>query len=693
MKTKQESEFDESLFKKDIENLIKSGYFKKVSYNVETKKDGVEISIIVEENPVIEKITFNGNKTFKTKKIKEFFGIEEGEILNEIKIKEGIEKIKENYSKKGFLIPEIDYLVEEKDGKCTVNVSIKEKGKGYVRKILFEGNNSFKSKKLKGLMKIKERKMPFRRGIYKEEIIQQDIERIKDFYRENGFIQVDVKKEIKSYQDGIEVKILINEGERYYVGDIKIEGNLIFPENEIRKFVLLKKGEIFNEKKNNQTIKKILNFYMDNGYIRASVDFLPEIDGNLINITYLIQPREIYYAQDIKIKGNTKTKDKVIRREIMIEPGEKITAKEIRKSFNRLRDTNYFEDIQIYPEIIDQTKANLVVSVKEREKTGLFLIGGGYSSVDKFIGLVSIQQTNFDISNPPKFVGGGQRLSLSFEIGTTARNYSISFTEPYLFDKPVYFGPDIYRLTREWDEWTTETTGFDLRIGRRWENYTLGFKLLTENVKLSEIEIPSIRSQEGEKRKNSITSYFTYSNLESERFPNKGDKLQLSLEYAGFGGDVDFVKTILENHFYYPFEKIIFHSKTLVGIISEDIEEIPIYERFFGGGIGTVRGYKERSLGPREEGYSLGGKVIIAQNFEMLYPLYKDIMYGILFFDFGNVYKEWDGLSDFKKGVGAGIRVNVPVFNAPIEVYYGYGLDAEPGESKSRIHIGMSFGF
>jgi len=697
MKTKEGIEFDERVIKDDISNLIKTGYFKDVKYTLEKKETGIELNLEVKEKPVIEKIIFEGNRALKTKKLKEISELKEGDFFNEEKVVEGIEKIRNQYYKMGYHASEIDYEVEEKDGLCILKIQINEKGKGYVSEILFEGNNIFPDKRLKKLMKIKTRKMPFIRGTYKEDILEEDIKRIKDFYNENGFIEVKIEKEIEYKEKGIIIKIFVEEGKRYFVGEIKFEGELIFNEDILRNQVLLKRGDVFNVKKNEESLRNIYKIYSDKGYIKCNVEFIPEIRGDAVNITYLINPGAIYYTEEVKIKGNKITKDKVIRREIKLEPGDKITGDKIRKSFNNLRDTNYFENIRIYPEFVEEGKANVVVDVKEREKTGLFLIGGGYSSIEKFVGMVSIQQTNFDITNPPKFIGGGQKISLSFEIGTVAKNYMFSFTEPYLFDRPIYIGPDIYRLERNWDDWDTTSTGFDLRIGRKWENFNLGFKLLSENVNLYDIQIPSIISQEGKKRKNSITTYLTYSNLDSDMFPTKGDKVRLSLEYAGLGGDIDFTKTTLENNFYYPLKNFIFHSKTMVGYINKDYDEIPIYERFFGGGIGTVRGYVERSLGPKEidsEGvvHYLGGKFIFAQNFEMMYPLYKDVLYGIGFFDIGNVDKDWS-FSNLKKGIGAGIRVNIPFFNAPVEIYYGYALDAEEGEPKGRIHIGMSFGF
>lgn len=232
MKTKEGNEFDENLIKKDIEQLIKTGYFRNIKYNVEKREEGVELNIEVEENPVIEKIVFKGNKIFKTKKLKEVFDVKEGEILNEEKVISGIEKIKELYYKKGFQTTEIDYEIEKDKDKCILNIEIIERGRGYVKKIIFSGNNSISDKKLKKIMKTKERKMPFIRGTFKKDTLEEDIKRIKEFYNDSGFIEAKVDYGIEYDGKGIILNISIDEGERYFVGEIKFEGDLIFKEED-----------------------------------------------------------------------------------------------------------------------------------------------------------------------------------------------------------------------------------------------------------------------------------------------------------------------------------------------------------------------------------------------------------------------------------------------------------------------------
>ncbi|MCM8820902.1 MAG: outer membrane protein assembly factor BamA [Candidatus Omnitrophica bacterium] len=702
MKLKPGGQFNEGILREDIKKIAESGFFSSVSYEIGSSDKGIDVKIIVVENPVVKSIYFKGNNVFKTKDLIEYLGVNKGDILNEIKLISGVEKIKEKYREKQFYFVEVDYDTLEKEEGVILNVLINEQGRRYVSRIAFEGNKVFSDNRLRGLMKIKQRNIPFIRGSFKPDVFEKDIRTIENFYRENGFLNTKVKGtvSIDTKSKGLKIEISVEEGQKYYVGDIKFEGNFLADEKELRnKLSLKKKGDVFNRKLADENLRNLSVFYINRGYLKVKISEIP-ITGekpDIINIIYSIEPGDIYTAGEVIVRGNYKTKDKVIRREVKILPGDKITSEKLQKSFNNLFDLNYFDKINIYPEFTGENTADIVVDVEEKEKTGMFLIGGGYSSVEDVVGMISISQSNFDITNPPKFVGGGQSISLMMQLGTEVDSYKLSFTEPYFLDKPVWFGVDLYRMRRLFTDYTDKRTGGALRIGKRWEKSSLGFTGRIEEITLSDIDIPSITSQEGDYRKNSITGTFLYSALDRKRAPNRGIRSEVSLEYAGdtLGGDVNFLKPVLENDIYYPLGKWTFHSKTYAGAVEEigDTEEIPIYERFFGGGIGTVRGYKERSLGPKDGDYPLGGQAVFAQNFELIYPLYQDILKGVLFFDFGNVWEDWDSINELRKGVGAGIKVVIPFLNAPIEIYYGYALDRKEDEPETRWHIGMWFGF
>lgn len=702
MKMKPGGYFNEALLKEDVKRISETGFFSSISYDLTSSEKGIDIKIKVVENPVVKSIYIKGNKVFKTQDILKFLGIKKGDILNEMELISGIEKIKEKYREKQFYFTDVDYDTREKEDGVTLNIIINEQGRRYVSKIEIKGNRTFSDYRLKKLMKIKQRSMPFIKGSYKQDVFERDMKTLEEFYKENGFLDAkvhgDVSPEKKSKM--MKIDISVEEGQRYYVGDIKFEGKILVDEKELRnKLVLKKKGDVFNKKLADENVKNLSVFYINRGHLRVKVNAIP-IAGekpDVIDIVYFIEPGMVYSAGEIIIRGNYKTKDKVIRRELRISPGDIITSDKLQKSFNNLYDLNYFDKINIYPEFTGNNTADIVVDVEEKAKTGMFLIGGGYSSVEDVVGMISITQSNFNITGSPSFVGGGQQISIMAQLGTQSDNYKLSFTEPYFLDRPVWLGTDLYKTRRLWADYTDERAGGALRMGRRWEKCSLGFTGRIEEISLSDIDIPSLSGQAGDYRKNSITGAFNFSSLDRRRAPNRGVKTEISVEYSGdvLGGDVSFIKPVLENDIYYPVGRFTFHSRTYGGAVEpiSDMEEVPIYERFFGGGIGTVRGYKERSLGPQEGDYPLGGNAVFSQNFELIYPLYQDILKGVLFFDMGNVWEDWDSIDELRKGAGAGIKVVIPFLNAPLEIYYGYALDRKEDEPEGRWHIGMWFGF
>ncbi|MCM8757046.1 MAG: outer membrane protein assembly factor BamA, partial [Candidatus Omnitrophica bacterium] len=583
---------------------------------------------------------------------------------------------------------------------------ISEGRKQVVGTIVFEGNKAFPASRLRKLMKVRVRRWPLSLGHFKEELFEADIQAIERFYKSQGYLDVSVSKSQEPEERRrLLLRVRIEEGKQYYLGKINFSGNLIFPESQLRKhLVLAKEGEVFDESKAEENLAKLQRVYFDRGYIQARIQSLPEpVPGTTrIDLVYLVEPGNIFTVDEVVIRGNTRTKDKVIRREVSLVPGDAFSGFQLEKSFGRLRDLNYFDDIKIFPEFsLSADKANLVVEVKEKEKTGLLMFGGGFSTVDKLVGMVSLEQTNFDLTNFPTFTGGGQNLKMWLQLGQVNQGFYLSFTEPYFLDRPVWLGTDAYHWTRDWDEYSEKRTGGDIRVGRRWEDFSLGFTLKSERVSLSDITIPSIVDQTGKRWKNSLATNLEYSKVDSRLLPTRGFSAVTSLEYAGgvFQGDLNFWKATLEGNFYYPlpFKKTIFHTRTYLAKVNElgDTADIPIYERFFGGGIGTVRGYEERSLGPLDPttGEAIGGKTIFAQTFEVLYPIYQDILKGVVFFDVGNVWERDISFSDLRKGVGAGIRVTVPLFRMPIQLDYGLALDRKKGEDRGRRHIGMTFGF
>jgi len=706
IKSKSGADYSEEVLREDVKRLAETGYFADVSCSVQSEEDGTVVIFRVKENPVIKEIQFTGNRQIKTADLSKKLGVEKDTLWDESKFLAGLEEIRKLYQEKGLVFTEVTHQVEPLEEGIKVVVQIEEGQKRVVREIVFEGNKSFPASRLRKLMKVKQRRIPFSLGRFKQEDLEKDISTIETFYKNHGYLDVSISSSREpAGKERLIVRIKIEEGLQYRLGKIRFAGNLLVPETELQKqLVLVKEGDYFDESKAQGNLARLQKFYFDRGYIQVQIQSLPEpaLKDNKINLTYQIEPGNVFTVDEVVIRGNVRTKDKVIRREVVLAPGDTFSVQALDKTFGRLRDLNYFEEVRIFPEFsLAPDKANLVVDVKEKEKTGILMFGGGFSSVDKLVGFISLEQTNFDLTNFPKFTGGGQDLKLWLQIGQTNQGFYLSFTEPYFLDRPVWLGTDLYRWTRDWDEYDEKRLGGDIRFGRRWEDFSLGFTVKSERITLSDVTIPSIASQAGTYWKNSLTTSFEYSRLDSRLLPTRGFSSRSSLEYAGgpFQGDLNFWKLTLEENFYYPlpFKKTIFHSKTYLGTIREtgDTSDIPIFERFFGGGIGTVRGYEERSLGPKDPttGEPLGGRSIFAQSLEVLYPIYQDILKGVFFFDIGNVWDKQMSFGDLRKGAGAGLRIMVPLFRTPIQIDYGIALDREKGQEKGRFHFGMSFGF
>ncbi|MCK4245181.1 MAG: outer membrane protein assembly factor BamA, partial [Candidatus Omnitrophica bacterium] len=456
LRTKVGKPFSKTTLEEDIRRLYQSGYFSDIKVIEEEEKEGIALTIKVEENPIIVNISIRGNKIFRKSNIRKELPFKVGDLYSEKKLKDAVSAINDLYEKKGVFFTEIRPEVEIKEKKATIFFYLKEGKRGRVTKIQFEGNKTFSDKKIKRKMKIKQRGF-FRLGTFKKEALEEDKARIIAFYKGNGFAQVQIK-EVKVIPDRkkkkITIKIVIDEGMRFYLGERKIEGRLLFPADELKERLFLETGSPYVERKVASESDSLRSYYLDRGYLLARVETIPVFNSatKRIDVTYRIEPGEIISIEEIKIKGNKITKDNVLRRQLKVKPGEVFSGKKLRKSLVALSDLGYFEDIDVDTEPGTQPdRRNLALKVDEKEKTGLFLFGAGYSSVDRFIGIIGVEQTNFDWKGWPHFVGGGQNIKLQSEFGAEKREYYLSFTNPWIFDKPISFGFDIYSIEQEWD--------------------------------------------------------------------------------------------------------------------------------------------------------------------------------------------------------------------------------------------------
>ncbi|MFH0771162.1 MAG: outer membrane protein assembly factor BamA [Candidatus Omnitrophota bacterium] len=716
VKSKTQEPYKKTEINEDIKRIYGLGFFSDVKADVKEFPDGVEVYFVVTEKPPIGQIIFVGNKAIREEKLKKELKMKQDEILDERQLKEGIKAIRELYYKKGFTHAKVDYGIrlDQDKAKAVITLTIDEGKRVKIRSIIFQGNKAFDSGRLLKLMATKKSWWFFISGIFNEDAFESDLDKIKAFYESNGYLDAKLDSELKYDDTGkfLKINIKIDEGKKYLAGKISFSGNSVISEGELRKSLKMPAGKAFSYDELRNDVDLIQGLYFEKGYIYAAVKSEVSLDPSTtgkMDILYNIVENQLTYVEKVEIKGNIRTKDKVIRRELRLRPGEPFDGKKLQRSKERLYNLGYFEDISFDTEKgSTSNKADLIVDVKET-KTGEFSFGGGFSTVDKIVGFAQVTQRNFDIMNFPTFTGGGQELVLRAEVGTVRRDYQLSFTEPWIFGYPYLFGFDFYQNTHLKDRnigygYNERRRGRDLRFGKEFDDYDradLAYRF--EEVKISDVEDDANFDLKKEMGLNSISSLglsLTRDTSDSAYSPSKGYRLVGSVEDAGglFGGDKDFVKWYGSSVLYVSaFEKHVLEFRLRVGAIGAygDSSDVPIYERFYAGGADTVRGFKERSLGPRDSATNdpLGGEAMIVGNAEYIFPV-VEFLKGAVFFDAGNVWaKEGDfGSGGYKYSAGAGIRVKTPV--GPVKLDYGYPLKVDTGQKKTgRFHFSLTRAF
>jgi len=720
MKTRLGAPYQENIISDDLKRLYLLGFFNDIKIDTQDYNNGIKVIITVSERPIIEKITFSGitRLTMKDEKLKSQLKSKEGQYLDYPSLTEDIRTLRKLYEKVGFAQVDINYQadINKESNKAKVQFTVNEGRRVRIKNIFVKGNNSFSGKRILKLMKTK-RAWFFNSGVLKDDVLTEDIERIKSFYRNAGFVDVAVEYEVKPDSRRpflLYINIKVEEGKKYLVGNVTIRGNKDISEKDIlARLQVCSPGKVFSQEALKQDISNIQGLYFDRGYIscqiQEAVSLNPEISR--VDIVYNIVENKICYVDKVKIRGNIKTKDVVIRREMRIRPGEKFDGEKLKRSKERLQNLGFFDEINYdVEETPIEDKKDLVVEVKEA-KTGAFSFGGGYSSVDDVVGFVEIEQKNFDWKNWPYFTGDGQNLKLRASLGSISEGFDLSFTEPWMFDYPVSFGFDAYKHTRDRETdvgygYDEDVIGFDLRLGKEVSEYIReDLTYRRDSIKISNITSDSTNDLQKENGTNVISSLqygLTYDSRDNVFDPTRGNLIAGSLECAGgpFGGDKDYWKFFSRVSHYIPLLRgSVLELRGRLGLANNygDSNDIPIYERFFAGGAYTIRGYHERKIGPIDNisHDPLGGESMAIGNIEYTYPLFS-FLKAAVFFDSGNVWSKINklGSGGLKSSAGFGFRIKTPI--GPIMLDYGVPFNKEPGETNKgsgRFHFSMSNSF
>lgn len=743
----------------DIRNLYGTGLFYNVRVKTDSTPQGLVVTYVVQGNPRVAEVRFQGNKKIKESKLSKTATSKVGEPFNERKLFTDTQEIQKLYQKKGYPRTEVKYVysIDQNTARATVTFEIKESPKVKIIRVDFVGAQAFPQKRLRKVIKTRKHWMfswLTGTGHLKDEQWEEDQEKLREFYRngnkpgDGGYLDFEIQKVNFEYPTPttMVIKIYIIEGKQYHVGTIKFTGNKIFSTAELTNGLhivhamkgekgkigphglFMDVGDIFRPKGLTKDIEDVEDFYGAKGYIdvasarNLNVLRIPNVDTGTMDLEFQLEEGQKSYIEKIDIRGNTKTKDKVIRRELAVTPGEVFDMVRVKRSKQRLEGLQYFEKVDTRPETTDMAnRKNLVVGVDEKN-TGNLTMGAGFSSVDALVGFVELTQGNFDLFNPPTFTGGGQRFRLRLAVGTEQQDYLVSFVEPWFLGRKLALGVDGYY--RDLAYLSVDNVYSVIRAGGRvsltrtlWSDFVIGslsYGLEDVGIRLNPgwnqfNTPPSIMQEVGYNLLSRVGGSLAYDTRNSVRLPNKGQRTELDAEFVGgpLGGDKEFYKLELKTGWYFrglrKGDVLEIVGRTGIAESLQD-QDVPFYERYYLGGLYSLRGFRFRSVSPREQAPSgiyysepVGGDTYWFGSVEYSTPIFEQER-GIgvrvaLFYDIGNVTVDpyswaWNGYSD---NWGFGLRLNLPI--GPIRLDYGIPLHHDrfnSGNGQFQFGVGYS---
>ena len=679
----------------DIKAIYKMGYFEDVHVEIDTFEGGIKIIYIVMEKPAIIKVDFQGNENFDDAKLKEHATVTAGAISDISLINDNAAKLRLFYEDEGYYLATIVPVIKKiKENEVGLTFQISEGHKVKIKEIKTEGNSVISEGKIKKAMKIKERwlfSFITGTGYYKKEEIKADMERIRDLYYNNGYLKVTVgepKVQLTDDREGMKITIQVSEGPQFKVSSVEISGNKVYSEETLRKLIKLSPDTIFNKEILKSDVTALNDQYANNGYALVSVspDLAPDEEKRTTKVVYKIGESDKYKVGRIEISGNIKTREKVIRREIRLDEGDIFNASSLKRSYERLNNLQFFESVDLAPKPkADEKVVDIDVKVKEKP-TGFLSVGGGYSSIDRFMVMTDITQGNL--------FGKGQYIKLKGELGGRTSFYELSFRDPWFMDKPISFGTSIYKTQRKYGNFDRDALGFDVSLGKSfWEYWSDSISYNIEKAKIFNVRSDAsrlVKDQEGTSTTSSISNSIARDTRDNYLDTTKGTRFAISETLAGFGGTTAFSKVLFDAGWFYPvFDASTLHFRGRAGFAGGIFsKKLPINDRYYVGGISTVRGLGYGGGGPKDiNGEALGGQKELIFNTEYIFPIVQEYKFkGLVFVDAGKAY---DGKETFAKDLryttGTGIRWISPI--GPIRIEWGYNLDKKVGEASSKVEF------
>lgn len=712
MRTTVGGVYSAASIEEDVRNLYATGFFTNLAIKDEPLGDGVRVNVVVQPKPLVKEIVIRGAGKIKESRVKKEIKSKVGEALSEQQISTDADKIKDLYLGKGYNQVQVSYKIDtnEEFGRSVVTFIISESERAYVTEVNFVGNAHLTTKELRKIMKTRKKNLLSfinKSGLFKDDDFKEDLDNLRTYYNSKGYIDMEVKDVKYAYPEKglMKVTITVFEGIQYTVGKIDFVGNTIFTKQELRNYrgsqiVRMDESKVYSpraytpEKKEpnvelptlENDIKRLRDLYGKRGYIEMQIT--PERQANVesgkIDILYHIVENSQSYVEQIIIQGNNRTKDKVIRRELLVAPGQIYDSVRADVSKKRLENLQYFEKVDISPQDTSvPNRKNMVVTVEEK-RTGSITFGAGFSSVDSLLGFVEITQGNFDMFNFPYFTGGGEKFRVRLQYGLARQDAEIEFKEPWFLEQRLSLGYNLFfhNATYLSTYYNEENFGASVSLARAFGQFWSGSITYT----LQDFDLynfagnasPQLLREQGFRTDSSITLGMSYDTRDSVLLSRRGMHADFSAEFAGgpLLGQTNIYKfqADAQKYILLPYDMILtIAGSTGVADYYNTSKEVPLFDRFFLGGSRSIRGFGNRDIGPIDSNNQpLGGNTMAYANLELTFPII-DRVRGAVWNDMGFLdarsFHYTDALHEGDAAAGVGLRLNLPI--GPLRLDYG----------------------
>lgn len=701
--------YDPKAINEEVKNIYGLGYFDDVQVRVDDLPEGVKVTIVVDEKPRISVVDVQGADELDEDDILGLMNTKAGAVLNPKVLADDLAKIKQEYRTEGFYKATVSYEVESSDeGQARLSIVVDEGSKLYIEEITIHGAEQLDPDDLKDELALGERGMfswITGSGVLQEEYLNRDAAALEAYYANHGFIEAKVgQPKVDFRDDGIYVTFEVEEGDRYKVGSVTYAGDILESPEELNELIetddLAADEDYLDRSQLRTDAQQLAEYYSNYGYAYAEADYRVQPDKETLtaDVVFAMSKQQKVYIRRVTIQGNTRTRDNVIRRKVHLSDGDLFSGEELRYSMRDLNNTGYFQEASIEPiSTEDEGLMDLKVRVQEKA-TGEISAGAGYSSSGGVYFIGKITEKNL--------FGKGYHGALEGSWSGKTNLYRVSFLNPNFQDTEWSAGGELFASFDDFDDYDRDAYGTVARTGHPLGDFSyahLEYRL--ERYTITDVDsnaAEEIRDIEGTNWHSSMYGDIVRNTLDRNLNPSEGMKSSASIQYAGGAlfGDDQFVRYIADHSQYVPlYWDHIFHFHGRTGMITKNFgsdEDIPVYQRFYLGGMNSVRGYKSRFISPRDDasGDRIGGDKMAFTNFEYLFPIMEEMgVMGVTFFDAGQVWDVGESVDlDWEKSVGAGIRWYSAI--GPLRLEYGYALDEireQGGKGKLEFSVGQFF--